>query len=494
MKCCYPLISHFATLCAILAISSETQAQGMVKIDKIKPLSSSEITASPWGIQFNPFPFHHNVRYHQLDTRFFLGQTPFLIEKAEELGVKWARLSVDWPSVQDNNGEYHFELTDAAIEPLAKKGVKIYLCLHNGHPKFSGGLPPFSKKQGLGHWLAWVETMVTRYKDHVDYWEIWNEPNYSAFWKPKPSPKEYARLVESTAPLIRKTDPGCKVISGGVARFDLPYLRQLMAEDIAAHIDVLAVHPYNEMPEACVLNIKRPVKTPHWYEKSSHEASGLMELANSGTKKLEVWQGECGYPSGQNSKGWQGNGPWSENIQAKWLLRRALTDLHFGASVSAYFLLREAVSPTNYESLNHKGLIHFGNSGLKKGFFAYQNLTALYNGDFEPLENIEIDCEIVSPGSFEGAKGSNVFTVALQNNRSEKYIAYWLPWRIQDQVRQGSVDITLSGWDKKDPVLVDLLNGDVYSPEVERSTGALSIKNLPISDSPWVLVDPDAIR
>ncbi len=482
------------SLCMILYAFGYTLAQEMVRIGKIRPLRASEIVASPWGIQFNSFPFHHTVQYRDLDVEHLLQQTPFLVEKADELGIKWVRLSVDWPSVQDDEGKYHFELTDAAITALVKKGMTIYLCLHSGHPTLSGNLPPFNKKQGLDRWLAWVEVMLTRYRDQVDHWEIWNEPNYPSFWKPESSPGDYTRLVASTAPLIRKADPGCKIICGGVARFDVPYLQQLMKEGIAEHVDVLAVHPYHEIPEACMLRVKRPVVTPVWYEESSHKAADLMALASSTEKTLEVWQGECGYPSGQNSTGWQGNGPWSENIQAKWLLRRALTDLSFGAHVSAYFSLREAVSPISHKRLNHKGLIRFDSHGLKKGYFSYQYLTALYRGRFSKAKNVKTEFSIQSAGTFEGAADANVFTVVQKNDSGHVYIAWWLPWRIQDSITPGKVDVMITDWNATDPVLVNLLNGDIYRPQVEKNNNVFNFRNLPLSDSPWVLVDHGVIR
>jgi hypothetical protein len=56
---------------------------------------------------------------------------------------------------------------------------------------------------------------------------------------------------------------------------------------------------------------------------------------------ITLWQGECGYPSGDNSGGWQGRGPWGERIQAKWVLRRLLTDFGLGLEVTNAFVLRE---------------------------------------------------------------------------------------------------------------------------------------------------------
>ena len=49
----------------------------------------------------------------------------------------------------------------------------------------------------------------------IKTWEIWNEANYFYFAYPV-SPFEYAKLLKLSAPVIKRTEPGAKVILTGL--------------------------------------------------------------------------------------------------------------------------------------------------------------------------------------------------------------------------------------------------------------------------------------
>lgn len=49
----------------------------------------------------------------------------------------------------------------------------------------------------LSHWGNFVSDVVSRYRGHVAQYEMWNEPNISEFWKPSPSPTDYAALLRA---------------------------------------------------------------------------------------------------------------------------------------------------------------------------------------------------------------------------------------------------------------------------------------------------------
>ena len=49
----------------------------------------------------------------------------------------------------------------------------------------------------------------------IKTWEIWNEANYFYFAYPV-SPFEYAKLLKLSTPVIKRTEPGAKVILTGL--------------------------------------------------------------------------------------------------------------------------------------------------------------------------------------------------------------------------------------------------------------------------------------
>ena len=83
-------------------------------------------------------------------------------------------------------------------------------------------------------------------------WEIWNEPNSSNFWSPKPDPAAYAELIKRSAKTLDKADPKAQVMSGGMfatpqsdgAIVSYDFIEQLYAQDgVDDAIDIVGVHP-----------------------------------------------------------------------------------------------------------------------------------------------------------------------------------------------------------------------------------------------------------
>src|SRR5438445_12717272 len=72
---------------------------------------------------------------------------------------------------------------------------------------------PFS---ALGEWKTYVDAVVRRYKNDIQYWEIWNEPaddGHSGAW--------YANLVKETYPTIKEACPNCKVMGLDINHGDI---------------------------------------------------------------------------------------------------------------------------------------------------------------------------------------------------------------------------------------------------------------------------------
>ena len=155
--------------------------------------------------------------------------------------------------------------------------------------------------------LAFAKATVERYKDEIDYWEVWNEPNHRNYWGTTPDGKEYGKLLVETAKLIREIDPGCKIIGGSMAGIDAEFTDDFLSVGCDKLIDIISYHNYGAVPEERV-----------------YAAIELWEVINKYNPEIELWQGECGYPSHSSSRDYRGRAPWGLNIQAKWLLRQSM--------------------------------------------------------------------------------------------------------------------------------------------------------------------------
>jgi hypothetical protein len=88
----------------------------------------------------------------------------------------------------------------------------------------------------------------------VREWQVWNEANFFYFAFPA-SASRYARLLRLTSPVIRRADPGARILLSGLfgdptakppnALPAVSFLQRLYrVPGIRAHFDGVALHPY----------------------------------------------------------------------------------------------------------------------------------------------------------------------------------------------------------------------------------------------------------
>ena len=64
--------------------------------------------------------------------------------------------------------------------------------LHGGPRPATVGYVPMFDDKARGAWTAFVRALAEHFRDRVEHWEIWNEPNIKNFWQPKrPDPDDY---------------------------------------------------------------------------------------------------------------------------------------------------------------------------------------------------------------------------------------------------------------------------------------------------------------
>lgn len=494
MKSIIYIVSVLAILITISCKKSKQNSKNQLSqysisyLDNLKPINSTDKDFSHFGVQYNGMPFHLSVEFDSLDVEYYLSQIPVTAQAASELGLKWARVSVDWSSVEDNDGNFHWEILDKTVSSLNDKKIEIYLCLHGGHREHTSFDPPV-KEDELRAWENFARKVVKRYKNQIDYWEIWNEGNSVWFWGNDPDASEYLELVKRTTNLINEIDPGSKIIGGNMARLDLPFAEELFDIGIADYIDVFTFHPYGHFPEAIVRKIAFQAQTPHWYIPVDHQVEDLLAVVEKTGKDIEVWQGECGYPSQMNGMGWNGSGPWSDTIQCKWIMRRALVDLSFNSNVSTYFLMKEAKN-LGREAYNYKGLLRHADNHKKPAYHAYQNVIAALPGKLTAVKDHDATFTINDDGSFAGVKNRDIMTVMLRDEYQKPFFAYWLVLRMQDETEPGHANITLRGIKLKNPVLVDLMSGRQYAVnDYSYTENGTILRNLPVADYPFIITE-----
>jgi hypothetical protein len=174
------------------------------------------------------------------------------------------RIPIAWSKVEPRPGELDFAGLDAIVSAAAAAGVRVLPFVY-GTPAWlerDPARPPLSAK-GLAAWTGFLRVLVQRYGPGGDLWagsprslpirqwQIWNEPNFLLFWRPRPSPAGYARLLRASARVVRAEDPRAQIVAGGLAPVEggmLPwtFLRKLYGvPGVRGSFDLAAVHPYS---------------------------------------------------------------------------------------------------------------------------------------------------------------------------------------------------------------------------------------------------------
>lgn len=174
------------------------------------------------------------------------------------------RIPIYWPAVEPRSGDLDFGALDAIVGPAAASGVRVLPFVY-GTPSWlatNPARPPLSAT-ARSAWTGFLRALVHRYGPRGDLWadgsgrlpirrwQVWNEPNFLLFWRPRPSPAGYARLLRASARALRSADPGAQVVAAGLAPVEggmLPwaFLRKLYdVPGVASSFDLAAVHPYS---------------------------------------------------------------------------------------------------------------------------------------------------------------------------------------------------------------------------------------------------------
>lgn len=487
-------------------VAADKADSARIPLGHVKPRHARDITGSPWGIQAGT-----------LDND--------VVALAGAIGVKWTRLGASWRDIERERGVYRWEDTDRAFATALEQGITPFVCLAVSNRLYckestrrdpreaeiygTNPDPPTKDPEALAAWLRFVRATIQRYKDRIHYWEVWNEPNHIAYWGAQPDGAEYGMLVRETAKVIREVDPSAKILGGALAGLDPEFTDRFLADGTARMIDIVSFHNYAATPEERI-----------------YKAIDVWSVIRKHNPALELWQGECGYPSHSSTRDYRGTSPWGVVIQAKWLLRQSFTDIFFcRTTLSNYFKLAHqggrgetpkrsflaAVdsvlgfpdrggSRVKSIGVNEKCILENPGLAPKPAFFAYQNLCAVFDNRYKPIAT-ETKVEIRDPGVFYGvgreddAFPSIPLVSTFRSSAGAGFVAYWLPWHPQEIIREGRVDLIARSMDFKDPVLIDLLNGGVYDVQMNSDAkGGCVLRNLPLADYPFVIAERSEIE
>jgi len=198
---------------------------------RAKPAEAQKHDASPWGIASGAE---------------WSGDYPKFNPMLRKAGVRWLRLFPEWQTIQPKKGQWNWSVSDAMVADARANDIHLtgIFCYLAPWASADGGTRKFPIKD-IQYWRDYVAGTVGRYKDDIQYWEVWNEFNGS-FGDSKNKVKDYAELVVTAYDAAKKADPNVK-IGLSVANFDVGFLDAVIKAGAADHFDFICVHPYENL-------------------------------------------------------------------------------------------------------------------------------------------------------------------------------------------------------------------------------------------------------
>jgi hypothetical protein len=200
----------------------------------------------PRGVEYHHVPIGLCEDYPEETT------TPEIIKKDMEVlkrsGISLLRISFGWDAIESARGKYDWLFWDHYVKTAVDEyGITLipYICYT---PRWN------SIGDSTNYWNhtpvdyeafgRFVNALVTRYKDRIKTWELWNEPDIKEYWSG--SAEDLARLTKIGAMEIRKVDPTAKVVLAGLAH-RTEFTRALFKDyGISPYVDVINCHSYFE--------------------------------------------------------------------------------------------------------------------------------------------------------------------------------------------------------------------------------------------------------
>jgi polysaccharide biosynthesis protein PslG len=171
--------------------------------------------------------------------------------------VTWVRADFDWSAIESQRGQFNWAYPDRVVqEASARRMTVVALIAYTPDWARPHGTTSHTPPDRVSDYADFAKAAAARYAPlGVRTWEIWNEPNTSEFWQPRPDPDRYGGLFRAAAVAIRASDPGATLLTGGITRgadaaggatiSQTTYLEHLYANGTAQLANAVAVHPYS---------------------------------------------------------------------------------------------------------------------------------------------------------------------------------------------------------------------------------------------------------
>ena len=149
--------------------------------------------------------------------------------RSVQQGFKRFRFSINNAQCDNPNNLIKWDKPEFSIDPshdefitsLADNGITMTYVLSFWDKAYVAGggeipIPRFKTEDEIQRYLDFVRFIVRHFKDRIEYYEIWNEPDNrdTIQWI---EVEEYINLVGRVVPVIREEYPEAKIVVGSTS-------------------------------------------------------------------------------------------------------------------------------------------------------------------------------------------------------------------------------------------------------------------------------------
>lgn len=190
---------------------------------------------------------------------------PNVLNALEDSGVGWIRVNIYWAWTERSPGDFQWADLDSGLKNIRNAGLHVLAILNGPVPcwAISGSSGRTCKVPEhtvplTSQWRDFVTAAVTRYRDEITYWEIWNEPDL-IYAVDVPDPNQRLSLYRDkilipAATAIHHANPTATVVAPGFAAMvsgntapgpELEAaLSEILSNGAGSQVDIISLHSY----------------------------------------------------------------------------------------------------------------------------------------------------------------------------------------------------------------------------------------------------------
>lgn len=428
-------------------------------------------------------------------------------------GVKYARCQTGWIKCELQKGVYTFDWLDDIADGLIENGIEPWFSVSFGNPLYTPSkvyakawaehekkedipgwargyvseVPMYYGEEAMQGFLNYARELAKHFRGRVHVYEIWNEPDW--FWccdtklmikelGIEQVARDYVEMVRRVGEVIREVDPTAKIASVTAGSI-INYTQELGRAGLGNYIDIHSFHYYEVEPEDRILEriafIRHNLEVPG--------------------RKLEIWQGESGRPSGNSLL----VTIQTQFNQAKFLVRRFFTDAGAGLPLSSIFTASDFKNYYANGTDQQYGLITVRDVKPKLAYYAMQGCGTILDGlKPDPGLFCELGC-VCQQQNMADVNNYRTKSVCFRRNGVPVF-AIWQTGHVDlpHQAEEGELALLYEKEDKmENPIVIDpirrnvyLVNKDYILPDDGMARNhRMIISDFPVGDYPYIITD-----